>query len=617
MGGSQSAIKEVFNKYDLRANGHLDVSEILEISELKFSGKQINFRDCHSLVLLFMFDQSQEGGLNLKEFRRIIEFLEKKRKENQQKRGSSTPKEYYTTVNHDNRNTFDLDRDSGPQMITGKKRGSKGEPQRSSFSDLKGYSDSELVSLLREEAIKFLGDFLKKKDGQKRFTQWLWNLADIEKDRKISLKELSKLLTLLTNDGFIISTLFFDDKPRQSVSANDIMEEYDIGKTGFLAYDEFFKLADMIYRQYLHLTHIGEKQYGKYKILRKVGSGAGGTVYAALDTITQTKKALKVIPSKNLHDLSKIDSEIKAMLMLDHPNILGLEEVIETSDDDIVFVMELCDQFWLPNDNHESNSRFYFKQLVSAVTHCHERGVCHRDIKPENLLLDSECNLKVADFGQAAVYSKGWDIFSPELVGTLFYLAPEQLKNQAYSGEKADIWTLGIVLYEFLTKRPPFQGTDIDDFLDKVEKCEFQVLDSFSTELVDLLHGILRNDPAKRLSLKQIDEHPWLKGESKKPDFKSSSIVIHTHQQELRGSLLKNLSELNIHFVERDSQINCSDPSRNIKFFIKILHDKENEEFTICCNLTNGSRREFGTVTGLIRQNMLVFDFHANCKNAK
>jgi len=179
----------------------------------------------------------------------------------------------------------------------------------------------------------------------------------------------------------------------------------------------------------------------------------------------------------------------QAMLMLRHPNVVQLEEVFQ-DEGNVYFVMELCGGGSIADyvdvkPLSESLARYYFLQLVAAVKYCHSQvsiaaahrrarchvvfrlhhysrsssyaddrlpslatlqGVVHRDLKLENMLLNNEGVLKVADFGHAGIFNEGWDLFSTA-VGTLHHLAPEQVEGHVYSGEKVDLWALGIALY--------------------------------------------------------------------------------------------------------------------------------------------------------------------------
>lgn len=105
---------------------------------------------------------------------------------------------------------------------------------------------------------------------------------------------------------------------------------------------------------------------------------------------------------------------------------------------------------------------------MDAVAFCHSKGVCHRDLKLDNILLDNNCKVKITDFGHAGIFSEGWDLFSTPLVGSLTHLAPEQLTGQVYSGEKKDMWSLGVILYSLLTCDPPFKAISSQELIRKI-----------------------------------------------------------------------------------------------------------------------------------------------------
>ena len=110
----------------------------------------------------------------------------------------------------------------------------------------------------------------------------------------------------------------------------------------------------------------------------------------------------------------------------------------------------------------EDVERKYFRQLVNAVDFCHSRGVYHRDIKPENLLLDENENLKVSDFGLSALAeSRRKDGLLHTICGTPAYVAPEVIKRKGYDGEKADVWSCGVILYVLMAGYLPFEEADL------------------------------------------------------------------------------------------------------------------------------------------------------------
>ena len=175
-----------------------------------------------------------------------------------------------------------------------------------------------------------------------------------------------------------------------------------IANIGYLTKEEFMILADIIVRQYSKKA--SERTAGKYAIGKKIGQGAMGVVHVAKDTTTGIRKAVKIIKRGDCADLSRLDTEIRVMTMLHHPNIVELEEVLE-SPHSIYFVMKLCGggnlaEYVNVKPFPENVARGYFGQLVQAMIYCHSQGVCHRDLKLENLLLDNEGRLHIADFGQ-------------------------------------------------------------------------------------------------------------------------------------------------------------------------------------------------------------------------
>ncbi|XP_074290270.1 CBL-interacting serine/threonine-protein kinase 14-like [Silene latifolia] len=201
---------------------------------------------------------------------------------------------------------------------------------------------------------------------------------------------------------------------------------------------------------------------GKYKLVKLLNNGAYAKVYHAKDTVTGNGVAIKALhgcATKN------VEQEIQALTRLDdHPHIIKLVEVFlagnkqsqHKNDDQVYIVTEYAkrgDLFEMIVKNGgrftEDISRHYFRQLISAVKHCHSRGVFHRDIKPENILVDDQWRAKLSDFGLCGVWEgKGVARFW-EPCGTVEYAAPEVAMAAGecgYDGEKADVWSCGVVL---------------------------------------------------------------------------------------------------------------------------------------------------------------------------
>lgn len=150
-----------------------------------------------------------------------------------------------------------------------------------------------------------------------------------------------------------------------------------------------------------------------------------------------------------------------------------------------------------------------FRQIISGLSYCHRFNICHRDLKPENILLDSEGNIKLADFGMAALQPAGHWLNTS--CGSPHYAAPEIIYGKRYRGDKADIWSCGIILYAMLTGRLPFDGEDLSSTLKLVKQGEYYLPPELSAEAQDLIQRILQKRPEKRISMSHIWSHPLLR----------------------------------------------------------------------------------------------------------
>jgi len=132
--------------------------------------------------------------------------------------------------------------------------------------------------------------------------------------------------------------------------------------------------------------------------------------------------------------------------------------------------------------------------------------VIHRDIKPENLLVDIQGNLKIADFG--------WSVHAPSsrrrtMCGTLDYMPPEMIRGQTYD-EKVDLWCIGILCYEFLVGKPPFESATQEETHTKVMNLNYLFPSFVTAGARDLIQKLLQLDPTKRVTLKDVKTHPWI-----------------------------------------------------------------------------------------------------------
>ena len=147
---------------------------------------------------------------------------------------------------------------------------------------------------------------------------------------------------------------------------------------------------------------------------------------------------------------------------------------------------------------------------MSAVSYCHQFNICHRDLKPENILLTKDGNIKIADFGMAALQQ------TPEhrLVtscGSPHYAAPEVIKAVPYRGDKVDVWSMGIILYATLSGRLPFDHPSVPRLLQAIQKGNYRMANAISPQAADLIQRMLQVDPRERISINQIWRHPLMK----------------------------------------------------------------------------------------------------------
>lgn len=222
---------------------------------------------------------------------------------------------------------------------------------------------------------------------------------------------------------------------------------------------------------------------------------------------------------------TQIKREISIMKMIRHSNVVNLLEVL-ASKTKIFIVLELVtggelfDKIVAEGRLKEPEARFYFTQLINGVEYCHGQGICHRDLKPENLLLDDKLNLKISDFGLSNFYTAPVDESNPVLLhttcGTPNYVAPEVLLDKGYDGKKADVWSMGVILYVLMAGYLPFDEENISDLFRKIQNAEYTMPRWFSKEGSDLVRCILNPDPEKRYTIPMIKEHPWMK---KGPDY--------------------------------------------------------------------------------------------------
>ncbi|RKP18109.1 Pkinase-domain-containing protein, partial [Rozella allomycis CSF55] len=181
---------------------------------------------------------------------------------------------------------------------------------------------------------------------------------------------------------------------------------------------------------------------------------------------------------------------------------------------------ELIDYITTKESLTEKDSRRLYRQIISAIDHCHEAGVVHRDdLKLENLLLTEDNNILISDFGLGRSFI-GKNHLLGTFCGTPLYASPEIVSGEKYIGPPSDIWSSGVVLFIMATGKAPFKGDNLSELYKKIRSCEYRKIDNLSPLFVDLLNKIFVRDPSKRIKMEELRNHPWVTKDENGPPIR-------------------------------------------------------------------------------------------------
>ncbi|DBA00877.1 TPA: hypothetical protein N0F65_008520 [Lagenidium giganteum] len=302
-----------------------------------------------------------------------------------------------------------------------------------------------------------------------------------------------------------------------------------------------------------HQFRVGNTNFDvpkRYQMIKAVGQGAYGCVIAASDTETGQALAIKNIPNafNDLIDAKRILREIRLMRHLNHPNLVNLVDLVRPPSlqefNDVYIVTDLMetDLHRVIHSNQsisDDHIQYFLYQMLVSIKYVHSAEVLHRDLKPSNILVNSDCDLKLCDFGLARGV-QGMDSGLTEYVVTRWYRAPELLLSSKYD-KQMDVWAIGCILAEMLGRRPLFPGHDYlhqlkiimdvigspaEDSLDFITNPKAKrfilrqpkkprvplssVYPRATPQCLDLLEKMLVFDPRKRITIQDALEHPYL-----------------------------------------------------------------------------------------------------------
>jgi calcium-dependent protein kinase len=279
---------------------------------------------------------------------------------------------------------------------------------------------------------------------------------------------------------------------------------------------------DVMISKSLFVTYKTTRIEDEYQFIEEIGKGCFSTVYKAQNRINQQLRAIKMGPA-NKQEL-KHNMEVEILKRMTHPNIIEVYEAYQDNKN-VYIVSELCsgselfDVILKRKTFDEEDAARVMHQLLSAINYCHTNGVVHRDIRPENIIVDSKLNLKIVDWTTARFFDKS-QLMSVVKGVSSYYLSPEVLSG-VYD-EKCDIWSIGVILYVLLCGYPPFNGSNMEEIVQKIQMGQFCFPDedwlAVSDEAKHLVTLMLTYNPNMRPSAESCLSHTWFEINRKPED---------------------------------------------------------------------------------------------------
>ncbi|KAK0655964.1 hypothetical protein B0T16DRAFT_424640 [Cercophora newfieldiana] len=346
---------------------------------------------------------------------------------------------------------------------------------------------------------------------------------------------------------------------------------------------------------------------GPWELGKTLGQGSSARVRLGKHRVSQQLVAVKIVAKSTAHlnqagSLANLDRydhrksmtgadggvrrmplaierEVAILKLIQHPNIIQLLDIWENRQEIYIVTeyVEKGDMFGFINWNgrlEEEEAMLYFRQIMSALEYCHSLNICHRDLKPENILLKSNGQVKIADFGMAALHQTS----SHQLrtaCGSPHYAAPELLRHQYYKGSAVDIWSMGVILFAMLSGRLPFDDEDIPAMLNKAKKAEYKMPRFLTPEAKDLISRILVPQPSHRITMHQMWGHALIKKYNYLDDLHTRDGLP---QDVLRNSDIQPVPEyeLDAQIMRQMTALWHSVPEQKLKE--KLANDEANDQ---------------------------------------
>lgn len=308
------------------------------------------------------------------------------------------------------------------------------------------------------------------------------------------------------------------------------------------------------------------RQIGEYQYIRTLGRGTFSIVALVYEPTQKKSYACKISSRKQLVDkgiLKRFEQEVRIQQNLHHDGIVKIYDIVYAKDI-IAVIMEYCrnGDLYQYIVNHgilpDPLIQSIFQKTINALSYIHSRGIAHRDIKPENILLDENFNPKIADFGLCHLLTDPKLLLSTSC-GSPFYCAPEIISGLQYDGLKADIWSLGVVLFAMATASLPWNKTTELSLFHQIESSQIEIPSFISPPIQYLLKLMLDKNPDTRASVTDILQFPWLQEVSEHSEILPTTLKRATpHRRNHIGSCDDALNQL------RNKKSFVSSPHRNL-----------------------------------------------------
>jgi serine/threonine protein kinase len=273
--------------------------------------------------------------------------------------------------------------------------------------------------------------------------------------------------------------------------------------------------------------------FGHYTYLQTIGNGGCAVVILVADSCTSQHWACKIVSRKRLDDehiLRSFLQEVEIMQTLRHPNVVQFQEVLYT-DTLVYLIMEYCSGGELISILGQSTPlpcpvrNQIICQLLTALAFLHANGVAHRDIKPDNILLDADKNVKLGDFGFSRRVNG--DLLMQTPCGSPDYVAPEILLGKDYDGLKADIWSVGVVLFALETGRLPWTARSKIMLFQQITNGVYQIPLSVGRDIAQIIDHCLQVEPGRRPTAFDLLTSAYFKQvEAEVPAIRASKATV-------------------------------------------------------------------------------------------